>query len=100
MKVDFSYVLYPDYILEGIIFYTSVSLTVVRVSSRCVFVRLASIAVLLISLWTKISSCTNQSCQPCGYNYKEYPVNHLFFFQFLVRQCCVQFACSKYTCKQ
>ncbi|XP_077305077.1 transmembrane channel-like protein 7 isoform X2 [Lithobates pipiens] len=40
---------------------------------RCVFVRLASIAVLLISLWTKITSCSNQSCKSCGYNYKDYP---------------------------
>nr|DBA20305.1 TPA: hypothetical protein GDO54_016012 [Pyxicephalus adspersus] len=40
---------------------------------RCVFVRLASIAVLLISLWTKITSCSDQSCKPCGYNYKDYP---------------------------
>ncbi|KAM9305536.1 transmembrane channel-like protein 7 [Gastrophryne carolinensis] len=40
---------------------------------RCVFVRLASIAVLLISLWTKIRSCSDQQCEPCGYNYKVYP---------------------------
>ncbi|XP_075035840.1 transmembrane channel-like protein 7 [Mixophyes fleayi] len=40
---------------------------------RCVFVRLASIAILLISLWTKITSCSNQNCQSCGYNYKDYP---------------------------
>ncbi|XP_068100849.1 transmembrane channel-like protein 7 [Hyperolius riggenbachi] len=40
---------------------------------RCVFVRLASIAVLLISLWSKITSCSDQGCQTCGYNYKEYP---------------------------
>ncbi|XP_063790476.1 transmembrane channel-like protein 7 isoform X2 [Pseudophryne corroboree] len=40
---------------------------------RCVFVRLASIAILLISLWTKITSCSNRNCQPCGYNYKDYP---------------------------
>ncbi|XP_069839856.1 transmembrane channel-like protein 7 [Dendropsophus ebraccatus] len=40
---------------------------------RCVFVRLASIAVLLISLLTKITSCSNQACQPCEYNYKDYP---------------------------
>ncbi|KAM4698318.1 transmembrane channel-like protein 7 [Rhinophrynus dorsalis] len=40
---------------------------------RCVFVRLASIAVLLISLWTRITSCQNKTCSPCGYNYKLYP---------------------------
>ncbi|XP_056392113.1 transmembrane channel-like protein 7 [Hyla sarda] len=40
---------------------------------RCVFVRLASIAVLLVSLLTKITSCSKQSCQNCGYNYEDYP---------------------------
>uniref|UniRef100_A0A8C5QLU9 Transmembrane channel-like protein n=1 Tax=Leptobrachium leishanense TaxID=445787 RepID=A0A8C5QLU9_9ANUR len=40
---------------------------------RCVFVRLASIAVLLISLWSKITSCQNQTCSPCGYNHDLYP---------------------------
>ncbi|KAG8432980.1 hypothetical protein GDO86_017302 [Hymenochirus boettgeri] len=40
---------------------------------RCVFVRLASIAVLLISLWTRITSCQSQRCSLCGYNYKLYP---------------------------
>ncbi|KAM4631861.1 transmembrane channel-like protein 7 [Discoglossus pictus] len=40
---------------------------------RCVFVRLVSIAVLLISLWTRITSCNNQNCSPCGYNYRLYP---------------------------
>lgn len=40
---------------------------------RCVFVRLASIAVLLVSLWIKITSCSNKTCQPCGYNYTDYP---------------------------
>ncbi|KAM3916153.1 transmembrane channel-like protein 7 [Leptodactylus fuscus] len=39
---------------------------------RCVFVRLASIAVLLVSLWTKITSC-NGTCALCGYNYAAYP---------------------------
>ncbi|XP_066432346.1 transmembrane channel-like protein 7 isoform X1 [Eleutherodactylus coqui] len=39
---------------------------------RCVFVRLASIAVLLVSLWTKIALCSRQSCEPCGYNHKDY----------------------------
>ncbi|XP_075422171.1 transmembrane channel-like protein 7 [Ascaphus truei] len=40
---------------------------------RCVFVRLTSIAILLISLWTQITSCQNQNCSSCGYNYKLYP---------------------------
>ncbi|KAM8934193.1 transmembrane channel-like protein 7 [Pelodytes ibericus] len=40
---------------------------------RCVFVRLASIAVLLISLMTQITSCQNKTCSPCGYNHALYP---------------------------
>ncbi|KAJ6657540.1 hypothetical protein lerEdw1_002253 [Lerista edwardsae] len=40
---------------------------------RCVFVRLANIGVLLFSLWTQITSCANEKCQPCGYNYRLYP---------------------------
>ncbi|NXR63420.1 TMC7 protein, partial [Rhadina sibilatrix] len=40
---------------------------------RCVFVRLASIGVLLFSLWSQISDCGNDKCKPCGYNYKLYP---------------------------
>ncbi|OCT64108.1 hypothetical protein XELAEV_18045210mg [Xenopus laevis] len=40
---------------------------------RCVFVRLASIGVLLISLWTRITSCQSRTCNLCGYNYKLYP---------------------------
>ncbi|XP_053327548.1 transmembrane channel-like protein 7 isoform X2 [Spea bombifrons] len=40
---------------------------------RCVFVRLASIAVLLISLWTRITSCESKNCSPCGYNHTLYP---------------------------
>ncbi|XP_040296421.1 transmembrane channel-like protein 7 [Bufo bufo] len=39
---------------------------------RCVFVRLASIAVLLVSLWTKITSCSDGTCKTCGYNYVDY----------------------------
>ncbi|XP_070811557.1 transmembrane channel-like protein 7 [Pituophis catenifer annectens] len=39
---------------------------------RCVFVRLANIAVLLISLWTRITSCA-EKCKTCGYNYHLYP---------------------------
>ncbi|XP_066054083.1 transmembrane channel-like protein 7 [Chamaea fasciata] len=40
---------------------------------RCVFVRLASIGVLLFSLWSQISDCGSDKCKPCGYNYKLYP---------------------------
>ncbi|NXY81075.1 TMC7 protein, partial [Alcedo cyanopectus] len=39
---------------------------------RCVFVRLANIAVLLLSLWSQIS-CATDECKACGYNYKLYP---------------------------
>ncbi|NXI22482.1 TMC7 protein, partial [Sterrhoptilus dennistouni] len=40
---------------------------------RCVFLRLASIGVLLFSLWSQISDCGNDKCEPCGYNYELYP---------------------------
>ncbi|XP_054849374.1 transmembrane channel-like protein 7 [Eublepharis macularius] len=40
---------------------------------RCVFVRLANIGVLLFSLWTRITRCTDQKCETCGYNYELYP---------------------------
>ncbi|CAJ0945424.1 unnamed protein product [Ranitomeya imitator] len=40
---------------------------------RCVFVRLASIAVLLFSLWNKITTCSIKACPTCGYNYIDYP---------------------------
>ncbi|NXC56581.1 TMC7 protein, partial [Aleadryas rufinucha] len=40
---------------------------------RCVFVRLASIGVLLFSLLSQISDCGTDKCEPCGYNYKLYP---------------------------
>ncbi|XP_056359415.1 transmembrane channel-like protein 7 [Oenanthe melanoleuca] len=40
---------------------------------RCVFVRLANIGVLLFSLWSQISDCASDKCEPCGYNYKLYP---------------------------
>ncbi|XP_039537966.1 transmembrane channel-like protein 7 isoform X2 [Pimephales promelas] len=39
---------------------------------RCVFMRLASIGVLLFSLWVQITSCDSSDC-PCGYNHKIYP---------------------------
>ncbi|NXJ90468.1 TMC7 protein, partial [Corythaixoides concolor] len=39
---------------------------------RCVFVRLANIAVLLFSLLSKIN-CATDKCKACGYNYELYP---------------------------
>lgn len=39
---------------------------------RCVFMRLASIGVLLFSLWSQITSCRDGPCT-CGYNQKLYP---------------------------
>ncbi|XP_067296533.1 transmembrane channel-like protein 7 [Pseudorasbora parva] len=39
---------------------------------RCVFMRLASIGVLLFSLWVQITSCGSSEC-PCGYNHDMYP---------------------------
>ncbi|KAJ8246015.1 hypothetical protein GJAV_G00262740 [Gymnothorax javanicus] len=39
---------------------------------RCVFMRLASIGVLLCSLWYQITSCGALNC-PCGYNHRLYP---------------------------
>lgn len=39
---------------------------------RCVFMRLASIGVLLFSLWIQITSCGSSDC-PCGYNHQIYP---------------------------
>ncbi|KAG7491884.1 hypothetical protein MATL_G00008720 [Megalops atlanticus] len=39
---------------------------------RCVFMRLASIGVLLFSLWSQITSCEGSKCQ-CGYNHTLYP---------------------------
>uniref|UniRef100_A0A803XT16 Transmembrane channel like 7 n=1 Tax=Meleagris gallopavo TaxID=9103 RepID=A0A803XT16_MELGA len=43
---------------------------------RCIFVRLANIAVLLVSLWSQIH-CTTDQCKACGYDYKLYPVGRL-----------------------
>ncbi|XP_042294066.1 transmembrane channel-like protein 7 isoform X3 [Sceloporus undulatus] len=40
---------------------------------RCVFVRLANIGVLLVSLWIRITSCADEKCVACGYNYQLYP---------------------------
>ncbi|KAK7160940.1 hypothetical protein R3I94_003805 [Phoxinus phoxinus] len=39
---------------------------------RCVFMRLASIGVLLFSLWVQITFCGSSEC-PCGYNHEIYP---------------------------
>ncbi|XP_030635983.1 transmembrane channel-like protein 7 [Chanos chanos] len=38
---------------------------------RCVFMRLASIGVLLFSLWSQVT-CPETNC-PCGYNHEQYP---------------------------
>nr|XP_033818793.1 transmembrane channel-like protein 7 isoform X2 [Geotrypetes seraphini] len=40
---------------------------------RCVFVRLANIGVLLITLWTRITYCVFGICSLCGYNHDTYP---------------------------
>nr|XP_009681729.1 PREDICTED: transmembrane channel-like protein 7 [Struthio camelus australis] len=40
---------------------------------RCVFMRLANIGVLLVSLWSQISYCATDKCNACGYNYELYP---------------------------
>uniref|UniRef100_A0A8C4QGR3 Transmembrane channel-like protein n=1 Tax=Eptatretus burgeri TaxID=7764 RepID=A0A8C4QGR3_EPTBU len=41
--------------------------------TRSVFLRLASIAVLVISLWLRITRCDSPGCRPCGYNHVSYP---------------------------
>ena len=41
---------------------------------RCVFMRLATICVLVFTLGSKITSCDNYLCELCGYNQKLYPV--------------------------
>lgn len=41
--------------------------------ARTVFLRLASLLVLLGTLWNQIS-CGEAECKACGYNYKELPV--------------------------
>lgn len=46
-------------------------------SARTVFLRLASLLVLLFSLWNQITCGGNaeaEECKTCGYNYKELPV--------------------------
>ncbi|XP_036772982.2 transmembrane channel-like protein 7 isoform X5 [Manis pentadactyla] len=40
---------------------------------RCVFMRLATICVLVFTLGSKITSCDNYTCELCGYNQKFYP---------------------------
>ncbi|KAM6155470.1 transmembrane channel-like protein 7 [Rhynchocyon petersi] len=40
---------------------------------RCVFMRLATICVLVFTLGSKITSCDNDTCDLCGYNQKLYP---------------------------
>ncbi|XP_043835523.1 transmembrane channel-like protein 7 isoform X1 [Dromiciops gliroides] len=40
---------------------------------RCVFVRLATICVLVFTLVSKITFCDNEDCRVCGYNHKVYP---------------------------
>ncbi|XP_069860125.1 transmembrane channel-like protein 7 isoform X1 [Dipodomys merriami] len=40
---------------------------------RCVFMRLATICVLVFTLGSKITSCGDDACELCGYNQKLYP---------------------------
>lgn len=40
---------------------------------RCVFMRMATICVLVFTLGSKITSCDNGPCELCGYNQKLYP---------------------------
>ncbi|XP_044534998.1 transmembrane channel-like protein 7 [Gracilinanus agilis] len=40
---------------------------------RCVFMRLATICVLVLTLGSKITYCDNEDCRICGYNHKLYP---------------------------
>ncbi|XP_067859309.1 transmembrane channel-like protein 7 isoform X2 [Heptranchias perlo] len=40
---------------------------------RSVFVRLANIIVLLLTLWSQITTCNGGECKLCGYNNKLYP---------------------------
>ncbi|XP_006897433.1 PREDICTED: transmembrane channel-like protein 4 [Elephantulus edwardii] len=58
--------------LEG---YTR-SRQIVFILLRTVFLRLASLLVLLFSLWNQITcggNSENENCKACGYNYKELP---------------------------
>ncbi|ELW67696.1 Transmembrane channel-like protein 7 [Tupaia chinensis] len=40
---------------------------------RCVFMKLATICVLVFTLGSKITSCGNDTCELCGYNQRLYP---------------------------
>ncbi|XP_067912293.1 transmembrane channel-like protein 7 isoform X1 [Heterodontus francisci] len=40
---------------------------------RSVFVRLANIIVLLVTLWSQITTCDDSNCHICGYNHNLYP---------------------------
>uniref|UniRef100_UPI00358F9146 transmembrane channel-like protein 7 n=1 Tax=Myxine glutinosa TaxID=7769 RepID=UPI00358F9146 len=40
---------------------------------RLIVLRLASLSVLLISLWAQISLCNDKSCGSCGYNHESFP---------------------------
>jgi hypothetical protein len=42
---------------------------------RCVFMRLATICVLVFTLGSKITSCDDVTCELCGYNQRLYPVS-------------------------
>ncbi|XP_013373463.1 PREDICTED: transmembrane channel-like protein 7 isoform X3 [Chinchilla lanigera] len=45
---------------------------------RCVFMRLATICVLVFTLGSKITSCGDTTCELCGYNQKLYPLSLLY----------------------
>lgn len=50
-------------------------------SYRTVFLRLASLVFLLVSLWNQITCGGNmeaEGCKACGYNYRELPVRMLW----------------------
>lgn len=46
-----------------------------RLPCRCVFMRMATICVLVFTLGSKITSCDGGPCELCGYNQKLYPVS-------------------------
>ncbi|CAB1344572.1 unnamed protein product [Coregonus sp. 'balchen'] len=51
---------------------------------QCVFMRLTSICVLLVSLWGQITSCQEGDCV-CGYNHVLYPEMYkLMIFDFII----------------
>lgn len=56
---------------------TGPGLTPLLSPARTVFLRLASLLVLLSSLWNQITcggDAEDEKCKACGYNYKELPV--------------------------